>query len=115
MVISIFLLLLSFQVAPTPSPAVPCNRDATVSHQVPPDYPESARESGLGQVTAGIRVYITPQGTIASLRVVNSTGNGDLDQAAIRGAAESTYSPRMKNCKPTFGLYLFKVTFDPNQ
>lgn len=99
----------------TPGPSVPCHRDATVTQQVPPDYPESAREAGLGQVTAEIRVYITPQGKVAALRVFNSTGNGDLDQAAIRSAAESTYLPRVKNCKPVFGLYLFKVTFDPNR
>lgn len=99
----------------TPAPAVPCDRDATVSRQVPPDYPESARETGLGEVTAGIRVYITPQGTIAALRVANSSGNADLDQAALRAAAESTYLPRLKGCKATYGEYLFKVTFDPNQ
>jgi len=115
MLLTAFLLALSFQALPTPAPAGACDRDATVTHQTSPDYPESARELGLRQVTAGIQVYITPQGTIAALRVLNSSGNGDLDQAALRGAAESTYSPRMRNCKPTFGLYLFKVTFDPNQ
>jgi TonB family protein len=108
------LLAITLQPA-TPAPAVPCDRDATVSQQVSPDYPESARETGLGEVTAGIRVYLTPQGTIAALRVLNPSGNGDLDQAAIRAAAASTYLPRIKNCKPTFGLYLFKVTFDPNR
>jgi TonB family protein len=113
MLLSIFLWTLSFQAAPTPAPSVPCDRDATVSQQMSPDYPESAREAGLRQLTVGIRVYITPQGKVAALRVFNSSGNGDLDQAAIRAAAESTYLPRIKNCTPTFGLYLFKVTFDP--
>ncbi|HEX5274762.1 MAG TPA: energy transducer TonB [Candidatus Rubrimentiphilum sp.] len=108
------LLAITLQPA-TPAPNVPCDRDATVSQQVSPDYPESARESGIGQVTAGIRVYLTPLGKVAALRVLTSSGNGDLDQAAIRAAAESTYLPRIKNCKPTFGLYLFKVTFDPNR
>ena len=110
-----FLLALTFQALPTRPPAVACDRDATVTHQTAPDYPGSARELGLGQLTVGVRVYITPQGTIAALRVLNSSGNGDLDQAALRAAAESTYSPRTRNCKPTFGLYLFKVTFAPNQ
>jgi TonB family protein len=86
-----------------------------ISHQASPDYPESARSVGLGQVTVFIQAYITPQGTISALRVVRSGGNGDLDQAALRAAAESTYTPRVKNCKATFGLYLFKVTFDSNQ
>jgi TonB family protein len=109
------LWVFSLQAASTPAATVPCDRDVMVTHQTSPGYPESARELGLTQVTAGIQVYITPQGTIAALRVINSSGNGDLDQAAIRAAAESTYLPRVKNCKPAFGLYLFKVTFDPNQ
>ena len=104
-------LLLALQ---TPAPAI-CNRDATVTAQVSPDYPESARELGLGISTVSIRVYLSPKGTIAALRVFNSSGNGDLDQAALRAAAQSTYLPRIKNCKPAFGLYLFKVTFDRNQ
>ncbi len=108
------LLAITLQPA-TSAPAVPCNRDATVSREVSPDYPQDARGLGLGQVTAVIRVYLTPQGKIAGLRVVNSSGNGEIDQAALRSAAASTYLPRIKNCKPAFGLYLFKVTFDPNR
>jgi TonB family protein len=104
-------LLLALQ---TPAPAT-CNRDAIVTTQVSPDYPESARELGLGLATVSVRVYLSPRGTIAALRVVDSSGNLDLDQAALRAAAQSTYMPRMKNCKPAFGLYVFKVTFDSNR
>jgi TonB family protein len=97
-------LLLALQTAQAPAPApVPCSRDATVLHQIPPDYPEAARELGLGQRSVGIRVYISPQGTIAALRVLNSSGNNFLDQAALGTAAQSTFSPRVKNCKATFG------------
>lgn len=112
-------MLLSILLAVTLQPMTPatvhCNRDAIASHQISPDYPEAARALGTGKATAVVRVYITPHGTVGALRVANSTGNFDLDQAAIRAAAESTYLPRIKNCKPAFGLYLFKVTFDPNR
>ncbi len=111
--VTFLALLVALQTAP-PTPA-PCNRDATVVHQTSPDYPQTARELGLGQRTVVIRVYLTPQGTIAALRVLTSSGNGFLDQAALTAAAQSTFSPRVKSCKPAFGLYLFKVTFDPNQ
>jgi TonB family protein len=108
------LLAVTLQPA-TSAPHVQCDRDATVSQEVPPDYPQNALGLGLGRLTAVIRVYLTPQGKIAALRVVNSTGNGEVDQAALRSAAASTYLPRIKKCKPTFGLYLFKATFDPNR
>ncbi len=113
MVLSI-LFAITLQPA-TAAPAAPCNRDAIVTQQVTPDYPQSARALGLGRVTAVIRVYLTRQGKVAGVRVVNSTGNADIDQAALRSAAASTYLPRIKKCKPTFGLYLFKVMFDPAQ
>ncbi len=116
--ISSIALLLALQAPLPPQPVHtpgPCNRDATVSAQVSPDYPESARELGLGISTVLIRVYLNPKGTIAALRVFNSSGNVDLDQAALRAAAQSTYLPRVKNCKPAFGVYLFKVTFDHNR
>lgn len=92
-----------------------CNRDATTTTAAPPDYPEAARAAGLGPTMVSVRVYLSPKGTISELRVANSSGNVYLDQAAIRAAAQSTFSPRIKNCKPTFGLYLYKVTFNPNR
>jgi TonB family protein len=100
MLLSVFFGLLSFAPVPSLAAATPCDRDATVSHQVAPEYPQTARETGLGRVTATVRVYITPHGTVGALRVIDSTGNGDIDRAALRAAAESTYLPRMKNCKP---------------
>jgi len=112
--LSSIALLLALQTPPAHTLAS-CNRDATVTAQVAPDFPAGGREAGLGQSTVSIKVYLSPKGTIAALRVFSSSGNFDLDQAALRAAAQSTYSPRVKNCKPAFGLYLFKVTFDPNQ
>ncbi|HET9393924.1 MAG TPA: energy transducer TonB [Candidatus Rubrimentiphilum sp.] len=96
----------------TPAPAN-CNRDATVTAQVAPDFPDKARGVVVGPATVFISVSISPQGKIARLRVFKSSGNGDLDQAAIHAAQQSTYSPRVRNCKPASGNYLFKVTFDP--
>lgn len=90
-----------------------CNRDATVQRQVSPDYPESARGLGLGQVTVVIRVYINPDGKAVAWRVTQSSGNVAIDQEAGKAAVQSTYTPRLKNCKPAAGLYLFKVTFSP--
>jgi len=92
-----------------------CNQDARLTAPVPPDFPESARAAGLGKSTVLVKVYLSAKGTIASLGVMTSSGNLDLDQAALRAAAQSTYSPRIKNCKPASGLYVFKVMFAPNR
>jgi hypothetical protein len=36
-----------------------------------------------------------------------------LDQAALRAARQSTYSPKLEDCKPVTGSYLFTADFQP--
>ncbi len=100
----------------TPKPA--CRnpfQDATVVQQVSPDYPESARSLGLGQVTVQVKVTVSPSGSLIGASIFQSGNNMSLDQAALSAARQSTYSPKVVNCEPVTGDYLFKVTFDPNQ
>jgi len=103
---------------PPPTPAPPkCKtpyQDATVVQQVTPDYPESARELGLGEVTVQVEVTISPSGSLQSAKLYSQSGNMALDQAALSAAKQSTYAPKVVNCDPIEGTYLFKVTFDPN-
>ncbi len=37
-----------------------------------------------------------------------------IDQAALRAARESTYSPKLVDCSPTTGDYLFRADFQPD-
>ncbi len=99
----------------TPKPACKTPyQDATVVQQVSPDYPESARELGLGQVVVSVQVTLSPAGTLIGEKIAQSGGNMSLDQAALSAARQSTYAPKIVNCQPVTGDYLFKVTFDPN-
>lgn len=96
-----------------PAPASPCSRDATVKTIVTPDYPDSARAAHLGLRETTVSVDIRADGTVQGVRVVKSSGNDALDQATIAAATQSTYLPKVVNCKAVAGAYLFKVTFDP--
>ena len=91
------------------------NQDPTVIQAAPPVYPESARELGLGIVNAKVVVTVSPTGSVIAVKIVQSTGNMALDQAAISAARQSTYSPKVVNCEPVASQYLFSVTFDPKK
>jgi protein TonB len=99
----------------TPKPA--CKTpymDATVVNQAQPEYPDSARDLGLGEVQVAVEVTISPTGSLVGTKIAQSGGNMALDNAALAAARQSTYSPKIVNCQPVQGDYLFKVTFDPN-
>lgn len=106
--------------APTAPPGTPkpaCKtpyQDATVVQQAQPEYPDSAREQGLGEVQVAVRVTIGPSGSLVNAAISQSAGNMALDQAALAAARQSTYAPKIVNCEAVTGDYLFRVTFDPN-
>lgn len=91
------------------------NQDATIVRPAPPVYPDSARELGLGVVTARIKVTLSPVGSVIGANIAQSTGNMALDQAGLSMARQSTYSPKIVNCQPVTGDYMFSLTFDPNK
>lgn len=107
--------------APTAPPGTPkpaCKtpyQDATATNPVTPDYPDSAREMGLGEVQVTVQVTIGPSGNLVDAKIAQSGNNMAIDQAALSAARQSTYAPKIVNCQPVVGTYLFKVTFDPNQ
>ncbi len=99
----------------TPKPACKTPyQDATATQAVTPDYPEAAREQGLGQVEVNVVVSLSPSGSPTGASVENSSGNMSIDQAAKQAAMSSTYAPKIVNCEPVASQYIYKVTFDPN-
>ncbi len=96
----------------TPKPSCPNpNVNATTTNPVQPDYPESARDLGLGPVTVQIEVTLAASGNLISASVYKSANNMALDQAALRAARQTTYSPKLVDCKPVTGTYLFTADF----
>jgi TonB family protein len=88
--------------------------DATVVNQAQPEYPDAARDLGLGEVQVAVQVTIAPSGQLVGTKIAQSAGNMSLDNAAVAAARQSTYSPKIVNCQAVQGDYLFRVTFDPN-
>jgi TonB family protein len=106
-------------IAATPSPtatqpACPPDRQATVTNAMSPDYPDSARDLGLGPVTVVVDVTVSPIGNIAGLNLAQSSGNPAIDVASMIAALKSTYQARIVACKGVTGHYLFRAEFNPN-
>jgi TonB family protein len=91
------------------------DHQVAVLKAVVPDYPESARDLGIGAVIVQIDVTVGPLGNLISASVYKSANNMALDQAALRAARQSTYSPKLEDCKPVTGSYLFTAAFEPEQ
>jgi TonB family protein len=90
------------------------NVEATVTKSVQPDYPQSAKDIGIGPVTVEVAVAIGPTGDVLGAKVYKSSNNMAIDQAALSAARESTYSPKLVHCQPTQGDYFFRADFQPD-
>jgi TonB family protein len=91
------------------------NVEATVTNAVQAYYPAPARDLGFGRpVTVEIEVTVGAVGNLLGTRLVKSSGSALLDDAAVRAARESTYSPKFVNCQPTQGNYLFHAILQPH-
>lgn len=97
---------------PTPKPqcAVPNAPAAIKGQAVEPDYPDMARQEGATG-TAQVKVTLSGSGTVQGTSIYKSAGNAALDQAALKAANQTAYTPDIVNCVKTAGSYLFEADF----
>ena len=106
--------------APTPVPTTPptqkptCavpNADAAIKGSaVEPDYPDIARQQGAVGTTS-VKITLDASGNVVDATIAKSAGNASLDQAAIKAAKATAYTPDIINCVKTAGSYLFRADF----
>ena len=90
------------------------NQEASVINAMSPDYPESVRDLGLGRVSVLVQVTIDAEGRLVDAKIFQSSNNAAIDQSALRAARQTTYAPRIANCAPVEGTYIFHADFEPN-
>jgi len=64
-----------------------------------PTYPDMARSAGIEGQTV-VEALVGTDGTVSDARVLKSSGNASLDQAAVEAAMRSTFTPAMQRDKP---------------
>jgi protein TonB len=95
---------------PTPPACAVPNVEAKATQLAQPVYPESAQQLGTsGDVD--VLVSLSPAGAVTATTIYKTSGSAALDQAAIRAARASTYSPDIVDCQAVAGSYTFHVSF----
>lgn len=82
---------------------------ATVTHLVQPIYPRGYYPSQ--PVTVVVQITVGIDGNITGGHVARSSGIAAFDGAAVESVEESTFAPKVVDCKPVEANYFFKVTF----
>lgn len=96
----------------TPLMAATCahpNAEATVTDPEPPMLPHGLKVSGNAEVS----VTIAPDGHVLKTSLLKSSGNTTADNAVVGASRKSKYSPKIVNCTPVEGSYIFQADFKP--
>lgn len=80
----------------------------------PPDYPAELACTGVGGKSV-LNVLVGAQGTPTEVTLVTSSGNGQLDDAAITRVREWKFKPATRNGQPVPTTIQVPVSFNPPQ
>ncbi|HLY06754.1 MAG TPA: energy transducer TonB [Rhizomicrobium sp.] len=102
----------SFAVMGAPVAAFAANTAPHVDMTQPHDqvYPVSAQSSGE-QGTVLVQVYVSPSGKVAKYNVAQSSGFGDLDNAALESVLNWRFVPAMRDGDPVSDWTVVKVVY----
>lgn len=87
------------------------NAEPQALNAVAPNLPKS--EEPPRKVTAIVTVTVAASGKATRVLIYRSSGYPNVDRAVAIAAEHSTYSPKLVNCVPTEGTYLFRADFAP--
>lgn len=73
-----------------------------------PVYP-STLPTSLSPLFAMVQIWVGVDGKVARAKVWKTSGYAAADDAAIKAAQATVYAPKMVDCNPTMGVYLFKA------
>jgi TonB family protein len=85
-------------------------QQANLIHEVRPDYPESARQSGI-EGTISLEAIIGKDGTVVSHRVLSSLADASLAKAASEAVKQWRYQPTLLNGEPIEVVTTITINF----
>ncbi|HTZ54756.1 MAG TPA: TonB family protein [Candidatus Acidoferrum sp.] len=98
------------------SPMASCaepNRVAQPIHATEPDYPDAAANLHLKKTSTMVGVKTDATGAVTAVWLLVSSGNDDLDKAALSAARRSTFRPALVNCAPAASAFSMLEEFEP--
>jgi TonB family protein len=100
----------------TSAPSANCNNPNVAPqaiHAASLVYPTSAVALNLGTRVAIVEVVIDASGSLVEAKIVRSTGNAAMDQAALDAVHSSTFSPGTADCVPAKRAGVVRYVFNP--
>ncbi len=96
------------------APAANANNTAPVAISQPaPNYPRDALRRGLGG-TVRVQATVAPDGSVERMEVASSSGNRELDRAAMEAVRRWRFNPAMRNGQPVSATVVIPLDFRPN-
>ena len=96
--------------APAARPAV-ADTDAVPINQPAPRYPQTAMRRGIGG-SVRVQATVAPDGSVERLELAGSSGNRDLDRAALEAVRRWTFKPATRNGQPTTSTVIVPLEFN---
>lgn len=95
------------------SPAISGNHTSPVpTNRPPPVYPREAMRRGIGG-SVRVQATVAPDGSVERMDVAQSSGNRDLDRAAMEAVRRWRFTPAMRNGQPVSETVVIPVDFSP--
>ncbi|HET7812892.1 MAG TPA: TonB C-terminal domain-containing protein, partial [Candidatus Baltobacteraceae bacterium] len=88
--------------------ADPCNHEAKATLVFRPEMPDVVAQTQV-PVHGEVIVWLDQFGELTKLQISRSTGNTALDDRLKRAAMASNYLPKVKDCMPVAGSYIFSM------
>ena len=85
-----------------------------VTDTVPaPTYPAALKKLGLGSLEVLVRAGVLADGSVANWKVEKSSGNADVDNAALAAAKNATFALVPNLCAGAWALGILRFDFNP--
>lgn len=88
-----------------------CDANAAIDTAPFIDPPRIAAEMGVSGVTT-LSIDLTAAGSLSGVRILTSSGNPILDEAALRSTKLTRFTPEIRNCQSVAGSYLYQIRFE---
>lgn len=100
--------------ASTATPPPPASTDPIPVHTAAPRYPQEPLRRGVGG-TVRVRVSVAMDGSVADQAIAESSGNRELDRAALDAVRRWQFKPATRAGQPIASEALVPIVFKPGQ
>lgn len=96
---------------PAPDEFIPVETQVEMIEEAVPVYPEEAKKQNIEGIV-WVQVLVDTTGTVKDAKILKTSGNDLLDQAAFKAARECKFNPAKNDDKPVAVWISFSIEFE---